>query len=142
MNVLIRRFDLNVPLPEYKTQGAVALDCYVREDVVISPKSIGYASLNFALKAPTGCFTMQVARSSLHKRGLMLANGVGIIDEDYCGDDDEYKAILYNFTDNPVEIKKAERIVQIVILSFDRVTLEEVESLPHATRGGLGTTGY
>ena len=141
MNVPTRRFDPEVPLPEYKTEGAAAMDCYVREDVTIEAKSIGYAQLNFAFQVPPGHFTMLVARSSLHKRGLMMGNGIGILDEDYRGNDDEFKAVLYNFTDAPVEVKRGERVVQIVILPFDRVTLMEVESLEGNSRGGLGTTG-
>ncbi|MEK7510856.1 MAG: dUTP diphosphatase [Patescibacteria group bacterium] len=141
MNIPIRRFDPDVPLPEYKTDGAAAMDCYVREDVTIQPGSIGYASLNFALQVPPGHFTMLAARSSLHKRGLMMGNGIGILDEDYCGNDDEFRAVLYNFTDEPVEVKRGERIVQIVILPFDKVTLTEVERLGNESRGGLGTTG-
>jgi len=117
------------------------MDCYVREDVTIEPKSIGYAQLNFALEVPPGHFTMLAARSSLHKRGLMMGNGIGVLDEDYCGNDDEFKAILYNFSDQAVEVKRGERVAQIVILPFDRVALTEVDNLEGETRGGLGTTG-
>lgn len=141
MNVPIRRFDPGVPLPEYKTEGAAAMDCYVREDVIVPAKGIGYAKLNFALQVPPGHFTMLAARSSLHKRGLMMGNSIGILDEDYHGNDDEFMAILYNFTDEPVEVKRNERVAQIVILPFDRVTLTEVMKLEGRTRGGLGTTG-
>jgi dUTP pyrophosphatase len=141
MDVPIKRFDPEVPLPEYKTEGAAAMDCYAREDVVIPPKGIGYAQLNFALQVPKGHFTLLAARSSLHKRGLMMGNSIGILDEDYCGNEDEFKAILYNFTDEPVEVKRGERMAQIVILPFDRVTLIEVDDLKNKSRGGLGTTG-
>lgn len=141
MEIPIRRFDTELPLPEYKTEGAAAMDCYVREDVIVAPKSIGYTTLNFALKPPAGHFVIMAARSSLHKRGLMMANGIAVFDEDYCGDEDEYRVIFYNFTDEPVEIKRGERVTQIVVLPYDKVTWKEVESLGGATRGGLGTTG-
>ena len=81
------------------------------------------------------------ARSSLHKRGLMLANGIGIGDEDFAGDNDEYQAALYNFTDVPVEVKRGDRIVQIIVLPFDRVEWEEVNSHGGRDRGGFGSTG-
>ena len=141
MDIEIRRFDKDVPLPSYGTDRATALDCYVREDVTIAPKSVGYAFLNFALKPPAGHFVMLAARSSLHKRGLMFANGVGIMDEDYCGDADEYRAILYNYTDEPVLVSKGERVAQFVVLPYDKVVLKEVDTLGTPDRGGLGTTG-
>jgi dUTP pyrophosphatase len=113
----------------------------VREDVTIAPKSVGYAFLNFALKPPAGHFVMLAARSSLHKRGLMFANGIGIMDEDYCGDADEYRAILYNYTDEPVLVARGERVAQFVVLPYDKVVLKEVDTLGAPDRGGLGTTG-
>ncbi len=141
MKVSIRRVDKDIPLPEYKTPGAAAMDCYVREDVVIPAKGIGYALLNFSLKAPEGYFTLLAARSSLHARGLMMGNGIGILDEDYCGDEDEFKAILHNFTDQPVEVKRGERVAQIILMPFERVEWQEKDSLGSPSRGGLGTTG-
>ncbi len=81
------------------------------------------------------------ARSSLHKRGLVLANGIGIADEDYCGDNDEYRAALFNFSDKTVSVKRGERLVQMMVLPFDRVEWEEVNTLGSPDRGGFGTTG-
>lgn len=141
MDASIRRFDSDISLPEYKTEGAAAMDTYVREDITIPARGVGYAKLNFALKIPKGHVTLLAARSSLHKRGLMMANGIGVLDEDYCGDNDEYMAILYNFTDEPVEVKRGERVAQIMIVPVDRVALHEVDSLNAPDRGGLGTTG-
>ena len=141
MKVPVRRFDAELPLPEYKTPGAVAMDCSVREDVQIPPKGVGMASLNIALKPPKGHFVLLAARSSLHKHGLMMANGVGIGDEDFSGDNDEYQTALYNFTDAPVELKKGDRIMQMIILPFDRVEWHEVDSLGGPDRSGFGTTG-
>ena len=141
MEVKVKRFDKELPLPEYKTEGAAAMDCCAREDVVVPPKSLAMASLNIALKPPRGHFVFVAARSSLHRRGLMMANAVGIGDEDYSGNNDEYKAPLYNFTDTPVEVKRGERIAQMMILPFDRVVWKEVESLDGPDRGGFGTTG-
>jgi dUTP pyrophosphatase len=141
MDVLVKRVDKGLPLPEYKTPGAAAMDCLVREDVMVPPRGVMMASLNVALKPPHGHFVFIAARSSLHKRGLMMANSVGIGDEDYAGDGDEYKAPLYNFTDESVEVKRGERIAQMIILPFDRVIWKEVDSLNTKDRGGFGTTG-
>lgn len=141
MKVLVRRTDKELLLPEYKTSGAAAMDCAVREDVEIPAKSVAMVPLNIALKPPSGHFVLLVARSSLHKRGLMMANGIGIGDEDYSGNNDEYQAALYNFSDTTVSLKRGERIVQMLILPFDRVVWEEVDSLGGPDRKGFGTTG-
>ena len=97
--------------------------------------------LNVAMEIPSGYFVLLSARSSLHKKGLMLANGIGIGDADYCGDNDEYQAPIYNFSDQEVKIKKGERIVQMIVLPRPKVKVEVVERLGNANRGGFGSTG-
>lgn len=141
MKVPIRRIDKNLPLPEYKTAGAAAMDCVVREDISIAPGQVGMVSLNVAIHPPKGHFVFLAARSSLHKRGLMVANSIGIGDEDYSGDNDEYKAPLFNFSAAPVEIKRGERVMQMMILPFDRIEWDERDVLGNTDRGGFGTTG-
>jgi dUTP pyrophosphatase len=141
MKIPIKRIDREVPLPEYKTEGAAAMDCYVRESGTVPAKGVARVPLNFALKPPPGHFVLLAARSSLHKRGLMFANGVGIFDEDYCGDKDEFTAILYNFTDAPVTIERGDRIAQIILLPLDRMEWNEVDTLDAPNRGGIGSTG-
>ena len=141
MNVPIKRTDKNAALPDYKSAGAAAMDCTARIDVAIAPNTVVLVPLNIALKPPRGHFVLLAARSSLHKRGLMMANGVGIGDEDFSGNNDEYQAALYNFTTAPVEVKRGDRIVQILILPFNRVEWEEVDSLNDLDRGGFGSTG-
>jgi dUTP pyrophosphatase len=141
MNIRIKRFDKELPLPEYKTVGAAALDLASRIDVTILPKTIAYVPLNVAIEPPAGHFVFLAARSSLHKKGLIPANGIGIIDPDYSGDEDEYKAALYNFSDTDVTILRGERIMQIVITPFAHVDLKEVDDMEKDSRGGFGTTG-
>jgi dUTP pyrophosphatase len=142
LTIKIKRFDKSLPLPEYKTNKAAALDLSARETVIILPKSVGYVPLNIAFKLPPNYFALMAARSSLHKKGVMMANGIGIGDEDYSGNNDEYRAVLFNFTDQEVVIEKGERIVQLLILNREKVTLEEVEMLDEKDRGGIGSTGF
>lgn len=141
MEIQIRRIDKDLPLPLYKTPGAVAMDCVARVDVTIPAQEVGYVPLNFALKPPPDHFVLMAARSSLHKRGLSIPNGVGIFDEDYCGDEDEYQAVLFNFMKDSVEIKRGERLTQIIVLPYVKAALKEVDTLGHKSRGGFGTTG-
>jgi dUTP pyrophosphatase len=141
MKVLIKRFDTSLPLPEYKTAGAAALDLASRIDVEIPPKAVVLVPLNIALQIPEGYFVLVSARSSLHKRGLIMANGIGVGDYDYRGDGDEYHAALYNFSEESVSIKKGERLVQMIVLEREPILLEEREHFAEQDRGGFGSTG-
>jgi len=84
---------------------------------------------------------MMSARSSLHKKGLMLANGIGVGDYDFRGDGDEYKAVVFNFTQKDVIVKKGDRITQMIIMNREKVEFEESESFVEENRGGFGSTG-
>lgn len=141
LQVKIKRFDKSLPLPEYKTSGAAAFDLSARIDVTIAPHTVGYVPLNIAIQLPDDHFALVSARSSLHKRGVMLANGIGIGDADYRGNDDEYQAALLNFTDQPVTVEKGERIAQMIILHRERVEFVEQDHFTTENRGGFGSTG-
>lgn len=137
----IKRFDVSLPLPEYKTAGAAGFDLYAREEISIPTHEVGYVPLNVAIQLPAGMWALVAARSSLHKKGLMMANSIGVGDYDFRGDGDEYKAALYNFSDQPVVVEKGERIVQMIIMSQHKVQFVEKENFKTADRGGFGSTG-
>ncbi len=139
--ILVRRIDKSIPLPEYKTDGAVGFDLYARETFVIQPKEIAYIPLNVAVKLPKNCFFLLANRSSTHKLGITCVNGIGVGDGDFCGNNDEFSFPAYNFTDNVVTIEKGMRIAQGVIVPFERVDIEEVDDLEASDRGGFGSTG-
>ena len=141
MKIGIKRFDKSLPLPEYKTKDAAAFDVYSREEVTIEPHTVGYAPLNVAFQLPKDHWALVAARSSLHKDGLMLANGIGVGDYDYRGDGDEYKAALLNFTDKAVVLEKGERIAQVIILPRTQVEFIEKQVFEDEDRGGFGSTG-
>ena len=141
IRVKIKRFDKSLPLPKYQTKGAAALDLYSRQDEVIKPGAVKLVPLNIALQLPPDYWVLMSARSSLYKKGLMLANGIGVGDYDYRGDSDEYQAALFNFTKQEVRIKKGERLVQMIILPRRRVVLKELKFFETQDRGGFGSTG-
>jgi len=141
MKITIKRFDKDLPLPEYKTAGAAAFDLYARQETSISPKTVKLVPLNIALQLPVNHWALLSARSSLHKKGLMVANGIGVGDFDYRGDNDEYQAALYNFSDKKAVIKRGERIVQMIILEREPVELVEKAQFNSKSRGGFGSTG-
>ncbi len=141
MKLLIKRFDKTLPLPVHKTPGAVAVDICSRKDLDIQPKEIAYIPMNIALKIPDGYFVLLAPRSSTHKLGLQGINGVGIMDRDYCGNEDEYHFAVRNFTDSPVHISKGDRLCQLVLIKCETFDFDEVDSMPDPSRGGFGTTG-
>lgn len=142
MKVKIFRKDPAVPLPAYQTPGSVAFDLAASQDMVVPSHEIRLIPTGLVICTPPGHMLLVAARSSTSlKRGLFPANGVGIIDQDFCGPEDELKLLMYNFTDQPVEIKKGDRIAQGLFLQLDRVEWEEVKELPPKSRGGFGSTG-
>lgn len=141
MNMRIKLFDSTLPLPAYQTSGAAAFDLYARERTEIPAGEVRLVPLNIAIELPAGHWALLAARSSLHKKGLMLANGIGVGDEDYRGDEDEYRAALYNRTAESVVVERGERIVQLLVLPTVRVSLEKVDHLGNSSRGGFGSTG-
>lgn len=71
-----------------------------------------------------------------------MPNSAGIIDFDYCGDEDEVKVPLLNLGDKEVIIKAYEKIAQAVFLKVDFPELEEIFEPPHKkSRGGFGSSG-
>ena len=91
---------------------------------------------------PDGYFLGIFARSSMPlKRGLMVANGVGVIDADYCGPQDEIKIQVVNITDAPVKVLRGERLAQGIVLPCPRIEWDEVTEIAAPTRGGFGSTG-
>lgn len=141
MRVKIRRVDKMVPLPEYHSDGPSGFDLYTRAETTIEPRSLGLVPLNVSIRPPEGHILILAARSSTPKRGLMLANGIGVGDYSFSGNDDEYRASVYNFTDSPVVVPKGDRIVQGFFLPVDRVEWEEVGDMGLPNRGGFGSTG-
>ena len=141
IQVKIKRFDKTLPLPEIKSASAAAFDLVAREDTVIGARSFGYVPLNVAIEVPEGYWTLLVPRSSTHKLGLLPANGIGVIDRDVSGNDDEVLAAFYNVSDQEVKVERGRRISQMVIMYQTGVELTEVDSLESPTRGGFGSTG-
>lgn len=141
MQIKIKRFDKTLPLPAHKTPGAVAVDLSSRLPVDIAPGEIAYIPMNVAIKVPDDYFILLAPRSSTHKLGIQGINGVGIMDRDYCGDNDEYHFAVRNFTDSSVHIDKGTRLCQLILIKCESFEFTETESMESPSRGGFGTTG-
>ena len=141
MKVRITRLDPSFPLPSAETAGAAGFDLSAAADVTIAPGAVVLIPTGLIIKVPDGYFLGIFARSSTpFKRGLMVANGVGVIDADYCGPQDEVKVQVLNFTAAPVQVSRGDRIAQGIFLKYTAPEWDEGE--PSATtRGGFGSTG-
>jgi dUTP pyrophosphatase len=83
-----------------------------------------------------------VTRSSTPARkGLSVPHGIGIIDQDYCGPNDEVKLQVFNFTNKPVNVDKGERVGQAVFVKVEKAQWNEVNETKKDNRGGFGSTG-
>lgn len=142
MKVRISRLRPDVPLPRYESDGAAAFDLAAADDVEVAAGGVALVPTGLVIEVPAGMFLAIFARSSTPvKRGLMVANGVGVVDPDYCGPADEVKIPVMNFTREPVAIRRGDRIAQGIFLPAPRVTWEEAADLRPASRGGFGVTG-
>lgn len=137
----IKRIDKSLPLPVYETNGSVGFDIIARENIEIPSKEIKLVPGNIIVEVPKGYMLMVASRSSTpKKKGLTPPHGLGIIDHDYCGNEDEIKIQVYNFTDDPVIVERGEKIAQGVFIRVDKLNWEEVEDMQKDSRGGFGST--
>jgi dUTP pyrophosphatase len=144
MKMKIKRIDKTLPLPEYQTHGSVAFDLYARVTIDILPFTPTIIPLNVVIEVPEGGYMLMLAsRSSTPlKKKLMVANSVGIIDQDYCGDKDEIGLQVLNFSKENVRVEKGERIAQAMLVKIAKVEeFDEVEKMDEKSRGGFGSTG-
>lgn len=141
MRVRITRLSPAVPLPAYQTPGAVGFDLAASTEVAIPAKSAALVPTGLIIATPPGYALILTARSSLfRKKGLLLANGVGTIDQDYCGPEDELKLSLWNPGTKDIIITPGERLAQGLFLPIEKAEWEEAAP-EAANRGGFGTTG-
>ena len=142
MRLKIKRLDPGVGLPQPATHHSAGFDLASAVDLEVPPRSIRLVGTGLVIAVPDGYFLGVFARSSTPlKRGLMVANGVGVIDADYCGPDDEIKVQVLNITDAPVQVARGDRLAQGIVLPCPRIEWEEVAELRVPTRGGFGSTG-
>jgi len=142
MRLKIRRLDSTIPLPTYGTDDSAGFDLAAAHELSVEPRQIALVRTGLVIEVPAGHFLGIFARSSTPlKRGLMVANGVGVLDPDYSGPDDEVLIQVLNFTDAVVHVRRGDRLAQGIILPAPRVTWQEVGTIREVARGGFGATG-
>ena len=140
MKVRIKRVDKSLPLPEYKTEGAVAFDLLARESVEIPSNSIGRVPTNTIVEIPPGYMLLLKDRSSTPRKKNLLCT-VGFVDQDFCGEGDEMQLQFYNFNSTPAVIERGERLGQASFVRIDKAEWDEVDLMEKEDRGGFGSTG-
>lgn len=133
----------NAVAPEYKTAGAAAFDFGLMDDVVIPPRSFLRVPTGLVIQIPERHVLLIVSRSSNpEKKGITMANGVGVIDSDYRGPNDTISLLLENITDTEVRLAAGDRVAQGMFVPVPTVRFEEIiGEIDAQDRGGFGSTG-
>jgi dUTP pyrophosphatase len=142
VRVKIRRIDPSLPLPSYATEGATGFDFLSRLDITVDPGAIAHIPTNVVVSVPHGYLLVVALRSGTPRRkGLLSPHGVGVIDQDYRGPEDEIQVQVYNFSHAPVVVQRGERIAQGILIPVGIAAWDELESSDGESRGGFGSTG-
>ncbi len=131
----------DVELPTYQTAGAAGMDVRANEEKLLQPGQTALVATGFSMAVPPGYEAQLRPRSGLAlKHGITLLNAPGTVDADYRG---EVKVILTNLGVEPFQVRRGERIAQMVIARVERAHIEVVAELDATERGhgGFGHTG-
>ena len=129
------------PLPEYQNKGDAGLDIRSNEDITIRSFSWSVIATGLYIIIPVGYEGQMRSRSGLAaKKGIQVLNSPGTIDSGYR---DELKVILMNHGQWAYEVKKGDRIAQLVISPMTQAQLKEIYEMESDDDrgGGLGSTG-
>ncbi len=140
MNVRVKRLS-DVPLPCRQTQGSAGFDLCAAKDVTIPAHGFGSVNTGLAIELPDRIEAQVRPRSGLAARhGIGVLNSPGTIDSDYRG---EIRVVLFNASDQDFQIRRGDRIAQIVFSNVAEVELVEADGLSETRRGtgGFGHTG-
>ncbi|MFE5136736.1 dUTP diphosphatase [Streptomyces fagopyri] len=142
VDVLIRRVDPEVPLPEYAHPGDAGADLRTTEERELNPGERAVLPTGVSIALPEGYVAFVHPRSGLAARcGVALVNAPGTVDAGYRG---EIKVIVVNLDPyESVRFERFDRIAQLVVQQVEKVRFHEVAELPGSARaaGGLGSTG-
>ncbi len=140
MLVGIHRLRTHVDLPAYATPGSIGFDLRTAEEATIAPGAIALVGTGLVIATPPGWGLLVCLRSSTPQRfGVIQPHGVGMIDQDYRGSDDEIRLQLMNYTAAEITIPAGSRVAQGVFVPVQQATWEDWDPLD-TSRGGFGST--
>jgi dUTP pyrophosphatase len=149
----IYRKEKSVPLPKRKTSKSAGMDIYCSESVDLPTGRVTLIETGLIIAVPENChFKVYIRSGFAVKNNVSLVNDVGIIDEDYCGEEDFLKIPVIRHRvgieeiDNKVlHIEKGERIAQMIVEKTDFPEINWIEKdqtdFAVTSRGGFGSTG-
>lgn len=142
ISIPLQQLDKELPIPENAYVGDGAVDLRSTKDIVLAPFERAVIPTGIAIELPLGFAALVVPRSGLAiKHGITLVNAPGLIDSNYRG---EIGAIVANMDPHEkFEIKRGDRIAQLMIVSVEHPEFKIVESLSETDRGagGFGSSG-
>ena len=139
--IRIKKLHEDAVIPKYQTHGSVGFDFHTVEDLVLKPGESTLVRTGLVIATPPGYMLALTPRSSTFKKwGLIMPNSIGVIDQDYSGDEDEVKIPVLNLSSAFAKVEKGERIAQGIFISVARLTFTECDSMGDS-RGGFGSTG-
>ena len=133
---------LDIKMPERSTKNSAGYDFFVQEDVICKPHEITLVKTGIKSVFPTDEMLLLFNRSSNpKKKGLIILNGVGVVDADYYGNPDndgEIGGLFYNMTNEDVVLKAGEKMMQGIFVKYGIVDDDTAEG---ERTGGFGSTG-
>jgi dUTP pyrophosphatase len=139
MNLCVKRLTPDAIVPTRGSAHAVGYDLYSTDEVVVPPTHRVLIGTGIATVLPVGVYGRVAPRSGLAvKCGIQV--GAGVIDPDYTG---EVKVVLFNHGDKDFEVKKGDRVAQLILERCETPEVEEVGTVESTERGskGFGSTG-
>ncbi len=142
VQVLLRRLDRGLPVPSRAHPGDAGCDLYAAADIALGPGQRAVVGTGVAIALPAGYAAFVLPRSGLAaEHGVTIVNAPGTVDAGYRG---EIRVIVLNTdAEHAVQLRRGDRIAQLVIQRVEMPVFLEVETLPGSQRGagGHGSTG-
>ena len=141
MNIRIKYFTEEIEKLRYVDGKSDWIDLRAAKEVALKKGEFALIPLGVAMELPAGYEAHVAPRSSTFKNfGIIQTNSIGIIDETYCGDNDQWFFPAYALRDTVIHVN--DRIGQFRVMEHQpALTFEETKTLGHEDRGGHGSTG-
>eukprot|EP00303_Exanthemachrysis_gayraliae_P004614 CAMPEP_0206010760 /NCGR_PEP_ID=MMETSP1464-20131121/12167_1 /ASSEMBLY_ACC=CAM_ASM_001124 /TAXON_ID=119497 /ORGANISM="Exanthemachrysis gayraliae, Strain RCC1523" /LENGTH=166 /DNA_ID=CAMNT_0053384395 /DNA_START=4 /DNA_END=504 /DNA_ORIENTATION=+ len=139
MALLVKKLSQNAVLPKRGSPGAAGYDLSSAVDCSVPAHGKSLVDTDLAMAVPEGHYGRIAPRSGLAWKQFIDV-GAGVVDNDYRG---HVRVLLFNHSDSPVEVKRGDRVAQLVLEKISTPEVLEVEDLDGTVRGagGFGSTG-
>jgi dUTP pyrophosphatase len=138
MKIKIKKLHSDAKIPLYAHEGDAGMDLFSIENLILKPKHRAIIGTGISIELPKGYVSLIWDKSGIASKGIKTMGGV--IDSGYIG---EYKVVLVNLSSKDYEIKKGQKIAQVLIQKVENPNIEIVKELSKSSRarGAFGSTG-